>query len=275
MDSPKLSIITINLNNKAGLLKTIISVINQTISDFEYIIIDGGSTDGSVELIEKYTYKITYWVSEPDKGIYNAMNKGIKIASGEYCLFLNSGDWLVDNNVLNDFINAHLEHDIVSGNIQVNENSQKKIIESPYNENLDFRVFYEGSLPHQSTFIKRELFNVHGLFNENYRIVADGEFFIKCLLIYNCTYSYFDRVISFFDINGISSKPEMKSLADFEKELVFNTTIPVYYRSYKKLKDENIYFLSHENAYREYISLKNGKFSILIKLLLFFKRIIK
>jgi len=83
----KLSIITVNLNNAAGLQKTIESVITQTFTDYEYIIIDGGSTDGSVDVIKQHADKITYWVSEPDKGIYNAMNKGILQAKGEYCLF--------------------------------------------------------------------------------------------------------------------------------------------------------------------------------------------
>ena len=96
---PKLSIITINLNNAQGLEKTIKSVVSQTYSDYEYIIIDGASTDGSVDVIQEYRNKITYWVSEPDTGIYNAMNKGILKATGEYCQFLNSGDILVDNNV--------------------------------------------------------------------------------------------------------------------------------------------------------------------------------
>ena len=88
----KLSVITINFNNRDGLRKTIESVVNQTYNDFEYIIIDGGSTDGSVDVIKEYADRIDYWVSEPDKGIYNAMNKGIDVAKGEYCIFMNSGD---------------------------------------------------------------------------------------------------------------------------------------------------------------------------------------
>ena len=86
----KLSIITINLNNAAGLRKTIQSVVNQTYIDFEYIIIDGFSSDGSIEVIKEYADRINYWVSEPDRGIYNAMNKGILKTSGEYIHFLNS-----------------------------------------------------------------------------------------------------------------------------------------------------------------------------------------
>ena len=96
----KLSIITINLNNASGLEKTIQSVINQTYKDFEFIVIDGASTDGSVEVIKKYSSGINYWVSESDTGIYNAMNKGIRKAQGEYCLFLNSADYLFSPNLI-------------------------------------------------------------------------------------------------------------------------------------------------------------------------------
>ena len=88
----RLSIITINYNNREGLRKTIESVVNQTYRNFEYIIIDGGSTDGSVEVVKEYADRISYWVSEPDNGIYNAMNKGVLAANGKYIQFLNSGD---------------------------------------------------------------------------------------------------------------------------------------------------------------------------------------
>ena len=115
MYNPKLSIITINLNNAAGLRKTIESVVNQTFTDYEYLIIDGGSTDGSVEVIKEFADKITYWVSEPDKGIYNAMNKGILKARGEYLQFLNSGDWLVDNEVLFRVFSLNHFEDILYG----------------------------------------------------------------------------------------------------------------------------------------------------------------
>ena len=96
----KYSIITVNYNNKEGLRKTIESVISQTFRDFEYIVIDGGSSDGSAELLKEYSDKITYWVSEPDKGIYNGMNKGIAKATGDYLNFMNSGDCFYDQQVL-------------------------------------------------------------------------------------------------------------------------------------------------------------------------------
>ena len=109
----KLSIVTINLNNVAGLHETIISVLNQSSADLEYIIIDGGSTDGSAELIKEYSDRIYYWVSEPDSGIYNAMNKGIRKASGEYLLFLNSGDALASDNIVEEVFRADHNEEIL------------------------------------------------------------------------------------------------------------------------------------------------------------------
>src|SRR6478735_1115877 len=116
MSKIQLSIITINYNNLQGLQKTIESVVSQSFKDFEYIIIDGGSTDGSKVLIEKYSESITYWVSEKDNGIYPAMNKGIQVANGEYLLFLNSGDWFYENTTLSMAIPMLRPFDIVYGN---------------------------------------------------------------------------------------------------------------------------------------------------------------
>ena len=119
----KISIISINYNNKEGLRKTVESVVNQTYKNFEYIVIDGGSTDDSTDILDEYHEKINYIVSEPDSGIYNAMNKGIKVAKGDYLLFLNSGDCLIDQFViqkviteLNDKISIYYGNLIYSSN---------------------------------------------------------------------------------------------------------------------------------------------------------------
>ena len=108
----KLSIITVNKNNAAGLKQTMESVISQDFDDYEYIVIDGGSSDESTAVIRQYEHKLAYWVSEPDSGIFNAMNKGIGKASGEYCLFLNSGDALTENSLINVF-SVDLSEDII------------------------------------------------------------------------------------------------------------------------------------------------------------------
>ena len=119
---PFFSIITINLNNSTGLEKTIQSVTTQLFSDFEFIIIDGGSTDNSIDVIKKYESEITSWVSEKDNGIYDAQNKGIAKANGTYCLFLNSGDYLFSKDALKKVFDSNLTEDIVYGNIIYHEN---------------------------------------------------------------------------------------------------------------------------------------------------------
>ena len=174
MHTKTLSIITINRNNADGLEKTIQSVVCQTSTDFEYIVIDGASEDGSVEIINKYTANINFWVSEPDTGIYNAMNKGIRKAQGEYCLFLNSGDWLITPetlvNVFNE-INGNSSDIFYSNRID----SSGKIAQYP--NNLTIRTLLARKINHQNSLIKRSLFFEHGFYNENLKIASDWDFF--------------------------------------------------------------------------------------------------
>lgn len=153
----KLSVITINYNNAEGLAKTMDSVFRQRFSDFEYIVIDGGSTDGSKDLIVNNQDKIAYWCSEKDSGIYNAMNKGIREASGEYLLFLNSGDFLHDFAVLEDIHPFLSGEDIVYGDLLFVHGDGKEDL-FVYPDVLSFEYFLERSLGHPAAFIKRALF---------------------------------------------------------------------------------------------------------------------
>lgn len=198
----KNSIITINFNNKAGLQKTIDSVITQTFKDYEWIIIDGGSTDGSKELIEKYANHITYWVSEPDKGIYNAMNKGILQAKGEYFLFLNSGDCLYDIFTLERFNQRENTEDVIYGNAIVVDSTGNEVSKWHNPENLKLSYFWGHGLNHQATFMKKRCFEKF-MYNENNKIVSDTELFM--LLLYN-SYSFakYDSYVAKFDNTGIS-----------------------------------------------------------------------
>lgn len=214
MTKLKISVITINLNNASGLRKTIESVVSQTFNDFEYVVIDGGSTDGSVDVIKEYDDKITYWISEPDKGIYNAMNKGILKAKGEYLLFLNSGDWLVDEMVLQKCKPKLKDYDILYGSLVYISNS-KKIINYP--EKLTFSYLYKHSLPHPSTFIKKTAFKKAGLYNESARINSDWQFFIKSIFRHNCTYRRIDNKITVFYADGISHKKTSLDIIEKEK----------------------------------------------------------
>ena len=271
----KLSIITINRNNAAGLRKTIESVVSQTYTDFEYIIIDGASTDGSVAVIKEYADKITHWISEPDKGIYNAMNKGILKAQGEYLLFLNSGDWLVDEDVVKDVNKIDLSDDIISGNLILWDNGNQELREAIKTEELGFEHLYNNRIPHPSTFIRKSLFDKYGFYNEDFKIVSDWGFFMKCLIVNNCSYSNIERTISCYDLNGISSNPEFAHLQENEKKATFSKYVPRIYKSFQKNEFELEELRSHESDYREYMNLKNGKTRIIIKLLLFLKNIKK
>lgn len=198
-----ISIVTINLNNKNGLRKTIESVVNQTYFDkIEYIIIDGGSTDGSVDVIKEYEDKISYWVSEKDNGIYNAMNKGLEASVSPYLLFLNSGDYLSKNDVLERVFPYLDGTDIVYGNEwKVNE-KYKGAYEAKYPDKLDESFFRRTTLPHQSTFIKRELLIKHP-YSEDYKIISDWKFFIEAFRN-GCTFKHMPFIVSVYDCSGFS-----------------------------------------------------------------------
>lgn len=195
----KYSIITINYNNHDGLRKTIESVINQSYKDFEYIVIDGGSTDGSKEVIEEYTNHIDYWVSEPDKGIYNAMNKGINVAHGDYLNFMNSGDCFYNNNVLSDTL-PYLTADIVYGRLFYFNHKERSVY---LKGSPNMLHFYDNTLNHQSSFISRKLF-ADSLFDESYKIVSDWKFFIESLVFKNCSFVTMPVKVGLFEGDGIS-----------------------------------------------------------------------
>lgn len=200
-----LSIITINKNNAQGLNRTILSIAEQTVNDFEYIIIDGASTDESVEVIKMHAGKIDFWVSEPDNGIYNAMNKGIRKSNGKFLLFLNSGDWLADNTVIEKVIPfLNIDFDIISGELYLK--NEKEIIKllPPQNVNLNYCI--EHGLTHPNTFIKRDLFDQFGYYNETNKIISDWEFFLIVCGLNRCKYEGIQVPISYFTMDGISAK---------------------------------------------------------------------
>lgn len=209
----KLSLITINYNNRVGLKKTIESVVAQTFKDFEWIVIDGGSTDGSRELLEEYARHFAYWVSEPDKGIYNAMNKGIGHAQGEYFQFLNSGDWLCDETALERCFSHKFDADIVYGNLFFCQDERKRMYEYP--EKLSFSFLHDYSLGHNATFIRRAVM-LEDLYDENLKIVSDWKFFLIQALK-NRMFEHIDETVSCFDEQGISSVNAAMVAAEREK----------------------------------------------------------
>lgn len=250
----KVSILTINLNNKSGLEKTMDSVFNQTFTDYEYIIVDGGSTDGSKELIEQNNSKISSWISEKDKGIYNAMNKAIKMAHGEYCFFLNSGDYFIDNQVLYNIFSLKPDADVISGNVLKVRDSGKWNRVKSHNQ-VTLLNLLRHSLPHQASLIKRELFNTIGYYTENYRIISDWEFFLKALIINKSSYKHIDLDIAYFMLDGISSQKSSTALARKESEDCLE-------KHFGDMKDELIEYRYFYNSYIGimYLQLKNHPF---------------
>jgi glycosyltransferase involved in cell wall biosynthesis len=235
MDNPQLSIITINYNNAVGLKKTIESVISQSYTDYEYIVIDGDSNDGSKELIEKYSDNISHRVSEPDTGIYNAMNKGIKAAKGAYCLFLNSGDYFLTTDILLTINKEIKNEEIIYGNGRREiGNNKTALVEIPEKLQLDY--FSNNSLFHPATFIKRSLFDTYGLYNESNKIVSDWEFFIKTIFINNVSSRKIPFEISVVEEDGISRSAEGRETLKKEVENVMNSYFPP---SVLSLIDEN------------------------------------
>lgn len=217
----RFSVITINYNNCEGLHQTVNSVLGQSYSDFEYIIIDGGSTDGSVDILKEYSDKIQYWVSEPDNGIYHAMNKGVAHAHGEYCIFMNSGDCLYSQTVLERVDAENPVEDVVVGKVSIDK--QGNIISPPPKGELTMYHLYSGSIPHQGSFIKTDLLRKFP-YDENLKISSDWKFFVQILIVNNGSIRYLDEFVAIYDTDGLSSNNP--KLMRKEKEDVMSALFP-------------------------------------------------
>ena len=210
----KFSVITINYNHKEGLNRTIESVIKQIYTEYEFIIIDGGSTDGSVDVIKKYVENITYWVSEKDKGVYHAMNKGVTHAHGDYCIFMNSGDCFYSSQALESV--AKYEEDIICGQVSTFPSGHHK-------PTISLVDLMRISLPHQAMFIKRELLIKHP-YDEKYKILSDWKFCIEALILDNCSFRNIEVVISDYESGGISANSN--GLLPIERKQILKELLP-------------------------------------------------
>lgn len=257
----KISIITINYNNLEGLQRTVESVVSQTWREFEYIVIDGGSSDGSAAYLESQSEHIDYWVSEPDTGIYNGMNKGIAKATGEYLLFLNSGDHFYNDRVLMDNHNQVLDYDLIYFNCQLIGKHFSKIVLYP--DELQFSHLFYGSLPHQATFMKKELFERVGLYDENLKIVSDWKLMIIALFIHNCSYKHVNETLSTFYLDGISNQVDYSNETKQVLQEYFSAYIIDYDEWYKNRK------LLKMNRYRMLTEIEKSIFGKKIVSLLF------
>lgn len=224
------SILTINRNNFLGLEKTLKSVASQSYKDFEYIIIDGASTDNSVEVIKKYEadFANLKCVSEPDSGIYNAMNKGIRMASGDYIQILNSGDCLAAPDVTEKMISA-LEKanypSIIYGNMVKCFPDGRKIVDKSFaGQEITMLGMYTGTLNHDSAYIHRDLFKKYGYYDENLRIVSDWKWYLQAIIFGEEKPKYVDINVTFFDMTGVSETN--KNLEHAEREQVLKQLFP-------------------------------------------------
>ena len=215
------SVITINYNNKDGLRQTIDSIVGQSCDDYEFIIIDGGSTDGSVDVIKEYPSFVDYWVSEKDNGIYHAMNKGVVKAHGDYCIFMNSGDCFYNKKVLDTVNKYNTGADIIVGKVAID--ARNRIISPPPEGKLTFYHLYSGSIPHQGSFIRTELLKKYP-YDEDLRISSDWKFFVQTMILDNCSVHFIDEYIAQYDLNGISSYNPL--LMREEKEKVLKEFFP-------------------------------------------------
>lgn len=214
-----LSIVTINRNNAIGLEKTMRSVAAQTCKEFEYIVVDGASTDGSVETVKKHEAEFNHlkWVSEPDSGIYNAMNKGIRMASGEYIQILNSADCFASADVTERMLSA-LEKEaypnILYGNMVKCFPDGRRMVDKGFaGQEITMLGMYTGTLNHDSAYIRRDLFEKYGYYDETLRIVSDWKWYLQAIILGGEKPRYVDLDVTLFDMTGIS-----ESNKDLDKE---------------------------------------------------------
>ena len=262
----KLTVVTINYNNCKGLEKTLRSVTSQLTPEVEYVVIDGGSTDGSVDLIKRYEKNISFWVSEPDKGIYNAMNKGIAHAKGEYINFMNSGDCFHSSDVLSRVLPLLKGKDFYVGNEYWVGEGLQKFIESP--EQIHVARLMFKALPHQATFIRREQL-VRRPYDESYKIAADWEQMFYELIINDASYEHLDMVIDDFDTSGISHDEKNAELQRQECERVRQELLPT--RIYQLIGNRDkylrkmVYALGYESPLKRDMKILRNAVRLLLK----------
>lgn len=254
----KLSIVTINRNNAAGLEKTLQSVAAQTFTEFEYVVIDGASTDDSVEVIKKYESQFSHlkWVSEPDSGIYNAMNKGVRLASGEYIQILNSGDGLAAPDVTEKMLDE-LEKagnpSILYGNMVKCFPDGRRLADKCFaGQEITMLGMFTGTLNHNPAYVHRKLFEKYGYYDEAIKIVSDWKWYLQAIILGDEKPRYVDMDVTLFDMTGISetntelTKRERKQVL----EQLFPRTILADYERFAFPIDQIKRLQRHPWAYR-------------------------
>lgn len=271
-DALKISIVTVVYNAVDTIEQTIQSVLNQNYEALEYIVIDGGSTDGTLDIIQKYQNKISYWISEADSGIYNAMNKGIAVSTGEIIAFLNSGDWYEDG--IFYYVGKCFKDDIgiLAGKVISYGDDIQRVQKGVCDQKeLRVRMIY----CHQGIFAKRKLFEQYGKFNERYEIAADYEWLLR-LHYCGVHIKYVNRVLAYYRIGGVSSgsnflanhEPVKIALTALRKAKEQNKINDIEYmeleRKITKLYDKNMHIFYIKKAIRENL-FRNNNFRNMFK----------
>ena len=222
---PLMSVVTISYNAKNDLEKTILSVLSQTYQDIEYIIIDGGSTDGTVDIIHKYSERLFYWISEPDKGIYDAMNKGMDRATGSWINFMNAGDTFCDNEVIKNIFgyNDLSDYSVIYGDCYVSKLNQLQYLKASSMK----KVHVQMPFCHQSSFIRKTRLR----FSIDLKIAADYQMIYEYYRMNGISsFLYISKPISVFDATGISTTNN--NLLQKEYGIVYKRTRNAYYYIY-------------------------------------------
>lgn len=265
-----ISLITINRNNAAGLEKTMRSVASQTFREFEYIIIDGASIDDSVKVIKAHESSFAHlkWLSEPDKGIYNAMNKGIRIASGEYVQILNSGDCLAAPDVTEKML-VELEKTgnprILYGNmVKCFPDGHRMVDKCFAGQEITMLGMYTGTLNHDPVYIHRDLFGKYGYYDEELKIVSDWKWYLQAIILGGEKPQYVDLNVTLFDMEGISETNKELDKTERKKVLdqMFPKTILADYERYAFLIEQMRRLQGHPWAYKLVWFLERSLFKL-------------
>ena len=281
----KLSIITISYNNLEGLKKTYDSICRQTFKDYEWIVIDGGSVDGSKAFLEEHEQELSFWCSEPDKGVYNAQNKGTEHAKGEYCIYMNSGDSFFADDTLERIFEKNIDADVIYGNwMLIFENGESRIGLAP--ETADLAYFFDDNMCHQAMLIKTEAVKTRP-YDESFRIYADWEEWLA-LYMQGKLFKKIDMIVCNFIVGGLSTGDNASDKLKQERKDEIKRINKRYYserwhqtmsrvvqelREYTTLKrwveDTNASFSGHVLYEREFLLKKRKQHNKIIRLLFY------
>jgi len=219
------SVITVCYNERPRIADTLSSIVEQTYRPLELIVIDGGSSDGTLDIIQRYKENITVLISGKDQGIYDAMNKGIELARGEFILFMNGGDKFYSSDVLSNIFSNDIREDIIYGDVAaVFESGSVRVSRSPVKLGIMFFTHY--NISHQATIYRAALLKNRGGFSLDYKILSDYEFLVSSVIVDRCSTRYVRQIISYFYKDGISSRDDMRLIRQRERVAIQKMLLP-------------------------------------------------